>query len=510
MPAGRYRKVEDPPSCRGLESGADGIQPCILLATTASVTAQAIDLTATPVPEPPKPSWFLGEGVSVNLGLGAAPSPAYEGSKTLKVSPLPYIDINGLLYDRVSISLTRGLAVNIIDTQNFKAGMNVSYSSGRNRNNTTASTACLISRAAVLSGFVTYDFRPFSVGLEVSNRLGPDAGTTVSLGKDYTFRPLQQLRNSVGPKVNIADRGYEQIFFVVSERERDATQPAFVPTAQDHAILVSTRTHNSGCRAKPTSARKTWKLGCHMIINITFNDTAPIFASCAALHAPTAPIPLSSFCGGQPRACLSRWLYARGRRLSLRVGLVAFILMPFLAAPASSQPPDPVQFVFAFNHDVSVQLGSTAVDPAERKRRFSALVDEGLDLDVIGERLLGWRWARATLVDRQAFRQEFCNYLIQSFAMKITGVDDGHMTVTSALQDGDTALVLTEVMTKDGTREPFAWRVVLTSAGWRLCDVVVNNVSVVSLMRSQFDSVLQDAQSDIGPLLRLLHAKSSG
>lgn len=196
------------------------------------------------------------------------------------------------------------------------------------------------------------------------------------------------------------------------------------------------------------------------------------------------------------------------RRLSLRIGFVALMSILTLTASAVGQPPDPVQFLFAFNHDVSTQLHPTSFDPAERKRRFAALVSEGLDLDAISHCLLGWRWTRATLADRQTFRWEFRNYLVQSFAMKVTGVDDGRMTVTKVIHEDNTVLILTEVVTEQATRQPYAWRVVHTAAGWRLCDVIVNNVSIAAIMRSQFDSLLQDDQSDIRPLLRLLHERS--
>jgi phospholipid transport system substrate-binding protein len=220
------------------------------------------------------------------------------------------------------------------------------------------------------------------------------------------------------------------------------------------------------------------------------------------------PIPPSSVPGTKQCIRLSRLPGTCGSRLSLCVRLVALVLMSILTPPALSQPPDAAQFVFAFNHDVSAQLGSTKINPAERKRRFAVLVDEGLDLDVIGKRLLGWRWTNAAPADRQAFRGEFRNYLIQNFAMKVTGVEDGRMTVTSIVQNGGTGLVLTEVTTNEAVHEPFAWHVVHTPAGWRLCDVVVNNVSMAALMQSQFDSVLQDGQPGFGPLLRLLHEKS--
>src|SRR5579859_6998167 len=143
----------------------------------------------------------------------------------------------------------------------------------------------------------------------------------------------------------------------------------------------------------------------------------------------------------------------RGLRSSVCAGLAAFVLVPVLAMSARSQTPDPVQFIFAFNADVSAQLGSTTIDADERKRRFAALVDKGLDLDVIGERLLGWRWTGAPLADRRAFRVEFRNYLVQNFASKVKGLGDGHMTVTSVVQSDGTALVVTVVTTNEATRE---------------------------------------------------------
>jgi outer membrane protein len=191
---------------------------CVLVATTSGVAAQGIDLTGTPVPEPPKPSSAQGSGIVVNLGALAALEPAYEGSRTLRVSPLPYIDISGLLDDRVSISDAHGVAVNIIDLGNLKAGVSVNYSGGRSRRNSDRVNGLPeINGAAVLAGFLTYDFRPFSAGLEVNNRLGPDSGTTVAVGGDYRFRPVTGMEVSLGPKVIFADRQYEQTFFGVSE-----------------------------------------------------------------------------------------------------------------------------------------------------------------------------------------------------------------------------------------------------------------------------------------------------
>jgi len=70
---------------------------------------------------------------------------------------------------------------------------------------------------------------------------------------------------------------------------------------------------------------------------------------------------------------------------------------------------------------------------------------------------------RGDIGDRQAFRREFRNYLIQNFAMKVTGLDDGRMAVTNVLQNEDTVVVLTEIGTQKASRDSYAWRVVLTA-----------------------------------------------
>jgi hypothetical protein len=104
--------------------------------------------------------------------------------------------------------------------------------------------------------------------------------------------------------------------------------------------------------------------------------TALVLAPHSIMQAPTGPNPSPSVRGTDQRVCLLRRLDACGRRLRLRLGLVVLVLMLLLAVSALGQTSDAVQFVFAFNHDVSAQLGSTTIDPAERKRRFAALVDE--------------------------------------------------------------------------------------------------------------------------------------
>lgn len=210
------------PSSRSriLTSVASGLW--LALATTSVAVAQdaerlpADSATAAPAAEPDGSSFF-GTGLKVSLGLGTGLAPAYEGAKRLKVAPVPFVDVEGLFGDRVSLSMTRGLAFKFVNQKHLKAGVNVNYSPGRSAGDSDRLNGLPdIADAATVGGFLSYEFAPFSVGIAVENRLGPNSGATLSLDGKYTFRPMQRLEVSAGPTLTFADHRYEETFFGVS------------------------------------------------------------------------------------------------------------------------------------------------------------------------------------------------------------------------------------------------------------------------------------------------------
>src|ERR1700722_4106012 len=74
-----------------------------------ALDSEAISLSATPDAEP-----HLENGTSIIAGLGVLQSPVYDGAKSSKASPFPYVDIHGWFHDRVYASSVRGLGVNIV------------------------------------------------------------------------------------------------------------------------------------------------------------------------------------------------------------------------------------------------------------------------------------------------------------------------------------------------------------------------------------------------------------
>src|SRR5262249_30255824 len=73
--------------------------------------------------------------VTAVLALGAFDHPVYTGSKRTTVDPFPYIDIRGLLNDRLFISDANGIiGVKILNDGLVRAGVGLNFGNGRHSN----------------------------------------------------------------------------------------------------------------------------------------------------------------------------------------------------------------------------------------------------------------------------------------------------------------------------------------------------------------------------------------
>jgi hypothetical protein len=134
----------------------------------STLNTNALGISLTPDAES---SSFLGQGTSITLGVGPEVAPAYDGAKKFKVSPFPYLDERGLLDDRVFLSTTRGLGVNVLDLGPLKAGVSVSYNTGRISSDSPRLRGLSnLGGGPVAAGFITYELEPFSFELNVNTR----------------------------------------------------------------------------------------------------------------------------------------------------------------------------------------------------------------------------------------------------------------------------------------------------------------------------------------------------
>jgi hypothetical protein len=99
--------------------------------------------------------------------------------------------------------------------------------------------------------------------------------------------------------------------------------------------------------------------------------------------------------------------------------------------------------------------------------------------------------------------------LIQNFALTVSGIHDESIAVTRTEGDEKTAQIFTEVSTSGASPSQIVWCLIKSDQGWRLDDLMENNVSAIAILQAQFAAV-PDSDIDIRPLIRLLQEKSVG
>jgi len=139
-----------------------------------------------------------------------------------------------------------------------------------------------------------------------------------------------------------------------------------------------------------------------------------------------------------------------------------------------------------------VKDGQAAGAPeAERSREIRRIAGEMFDFDEIARRALSQHW-QALLPEEQAeFVTLFRDILERSYMAQIEACGGERITFVGESIDGDSAIVRSKVVTRQGTEIPLDYRLHVRDGRWRIYDVVVRGISVVASYRTQFDRVVR-------------------
>ncbi len=155
--------------------------------------------------------------LSVVVGVGALLGPVYPGSKKYRVSPLPYVDVRGLLGGRIYISDLSGLGINVVDTGSFRAGINLNVAGGRqSKDDPHLKGLPDIGEAGSVGGFIAYWIKPFSFQADIARRVGSHPGTAADVGAAYSVAPIPSLQLNFSTSLSWADASAQNTIFGIS------------------------------------------------------------------------------------------------------------------------------------------------------------------------------------------------------------------------------------------------------------------------------------------------------
>ena len=178
------------------------------------------------------------------------------------------------------------------------------------------------------------------------------------------------------------------------------------------------------------------------------------------------------------------------RRLAA-IGIMALVLCT--ATPASAATP--TETLKAYSDVVLKILEDPALRGPERKQERRVAVrkvaEEVFDLGETAKRALGPHWQQRTPAEREEFVHLFADLLESTYIAKIDLYGGERLKFTDEKVDGDIAVVRAKDTTKQGTDVPVEARMNKKNDRWLIYDVAIENISLISNYRAQFDRIIR-------------------
>ncbi|MDR3569456.1 MAG: ABC transporter substrate-binding protein [Syntrophobacteraceae bacterium] len=189
------------------------------------------------------------------------------------------------------------------------------------------------------------------------------------------------------------------------------------------------------------------------------------------------------------------------------VVLIAVLCLCFWTSVAAAAG-SPQAIVQTGTNQVMQLLREYPLNSPTLKPKIRAVVDNYFDFQAIAKNAIGPEWRQQTPEKRKQFTRAFSRLLIDTYLGKIDHYSDHTITYAMARQGPENATVRAYVTGAQNMAPlPIDYYLHRSNGTWKVYDVVVEGIGLVSNYREQFSSIL--VRTSFDDLLRQLETKSA-
>jgi phospholipid transport system substrate-binding protein len=176
---------------------------------------------------------------------------------------------------------------------------------------------------------------------------------------------------------------------------------------------------------------------------------------------------------------------------------VAFVVMAFLASGtipawgAASRTEDVRKTVDEVVRIVSDKELKKPQNEQKRRKALKAAIGKIFDHAEMAKRSMGQNWKELTPVQQKEFTDLFATLLESSYAGKIESYNNEKIIYLKEIEDGDYAEVKSRIVTARHDEFSLDYRLMREGDRWKVYDIVIEGVSLVSNYRSQFNKIIK-------------------
>ncbi|TFG92227.1 MAG: ABC transporter substrate-binding protein [Myxococcales bacterium] len=195
------------------------------------------------------------------------------------------------------------------------------------------------------------------------------------------------------------------------------------------------------------------------------------------------------------------------RRSFARTLVLAGVAIFAIAASASA--PGPRDVVAKTVDDVLAVLKDASLTPEARRDAIVEIAYQRFDFPTMSKLVLAKYWKRFDPAQREAFQKEFKDFLAHRYGDRIDRYEQEKVEIVGerSAKGGD-AIVQTRIHRPRAESVLVDYRLRSSGGAWRVIDVKIEGISLVSNYRDQFHEVL--SQGGPEKLLTQLRERNAG
>ncbi|MDX1974707.1 MAG: ABC transporter substrate-binding protein [Rickettsiales bacterium] len=154
-------------------------------------------------------------------------------------------------------------------------------------------------------------------------------------------------------------------------------------------------------------------------------------------------------------------------------------------------------------------IANQKLNKTSRQAKLEKIFSDNVDTAWVGRFVMGAHWRKATDDQKKRYLSAYDTFIVRHYAVRFTEYTGGKFKITGAHDEGnDEYTVSMEIQASENAQEPILldYRLRKEKAGFRIFDIIIEGVSMITTQRAEFGTVLNE--KGIDQLISQLETKS--
>ncbi len=190
-------------------------------------------------------------------------------------------------------------------------------------------------------------------------------------------------------------------------------------------------------------------------------------------------------------------------------GFLAVVLLGIGTARANVDGAKAEAFVKKVTTEGIEEIINANVSQQVKDQRFAKLFNEALDLDFIGQFVLGRNWRTSTPEQRSAFIKVYRELNVKTLSRRFDEFKGKNFIFsgTTPSNSKNQIFVNSSVPMEQGEPAKVVWRVKQSGNNYKIVDIIIENVSLAITARNEYSSFIKNNPGGVDALIKDLQKK---